>query len=64
MRSPITPDLIGKLRVVGLGDGRIMVKKVQRSKSPGYYHLLSNTEEPILDAVIEWAARVKNMVPR
>jgi len=64
VRSPITPDLIGKLCVVGLGDGRIMVKKVQRSKSPGYYHLLSNTEEPILDAVIEWAARVKNMVPR
>lgn len=64
VRSPITNDLIGKLCVVGLADGRIMVKKVQRSKTQGYYHLLSNTEEPILDAVIDWAAKVKNMVPR
>lgn len=64
VRSPLTNDLIGKLCVVGLADGRIMVKKVQRSKTPGYYHLLSNTEAPILDAVVEWAARVKNMVPR
>lgn len=64
VRCPVTPDLIGKLCVVGLADGRIMVKKIQRSKAPGYYHLLSNTEEPILDAAIEWAARVKSMVPR
>lgn len=64
VRSPITNDLIGKLCVVGLADGRIMVKKVQRSKTDGYYHLLSNTEEPILDAVVAWAARVKNMVPQ
>lgn len=64
VRSPITSDLLGKLCVVGLADGRIMVKKVQKSKTPGFYHLLSNTEEPILDAVVEWAARVKNMVPQ
>lgn len=64
IRSPLTSDLIGKLCVVGLEDGRIMVKKVQRSKSQGYYHLLSNTEEPILDAAVVWAARVKNMVPQ
>lgn len=64
VRSPITPDMIGRLCVVGLIDERILVKKIQRSKTPGLYHLLSNTEGPILDAEVVWAARVKNMVPR
>ena len=64
VRSPLTPDLVGRLCVVGLADDRVMVKKIERSKTPGLYHLLSNTEAPILDVEILWAARVKNMVPR
>lgn len=64
VRSPITPDLIGRLCVVGLIDDRVLVKKIQRAKTPGLYHLLSNTEGPILDAEVVWAARVKSMVPR
>jgi SOS-response transcriptional repressor LexA len=64
VRRPVTPDLIGKLCVVGLPDDRTMVKKIQRSKTPGLFHLLSNTEAPIMDVEIVWAARVKNMVPR
>lgn len=63
VRSPITPDLIGRLCVVGLVDGRVLVKKIQRAKTPGLYHLLSNTEAPILDAEVVWAARVNSMVP-
>lgn len=64
VRRPVTSDLIGKLCVVGIDDGRILIKKIQRSKTRGYYHLLSQTEDPILDASIEWAAKVKHMVPR
>lgn len=64
VRSPVTPDLIGRLCVVGLPDDRVLVKKITRAKTPGLFHLLSNTEEPIFDAEIMWAARVKNMVPR
>lgn len=64
VRSPITPDLIGRLCVVGLMDDRILIKQVRPSKSPGLYHLLSNTEGPILDVEIAWAAKVKSMVPR
>lgn len=66
VRSPITPDLHGQLCVVGLANDKVLVKKVRPSKSklPGLYDLLSNNEEPILDAVILWAARVKSMVPR
>ncbi|MBR0687303.1 XRE family transcriptional regulator [Bradyrhizobium manausense] len=64
VRRPVTTELINKLCVVGLEDGRIMIKKVQRSKAKGLFHLLSQTEPPILDVAIEWAAQVKNMVPR
>lgn len=64
VRSPVTPDMIGRLCVVGLLDERVLVKKIQRAKTPGLYHLLSNTEAPILDAEVVWAARVKSMVPR
>ncbi len=64
VRRPVTPDLVNKLCVVGLEDGRILIKKVARSKSRGLFHLLSQTEDPILDVSIDWAAKVKNMVPR
>lgn len=65
VRSPITPDLIGKLCVVGLMDDRVVVKTVRRSKTPGMFDLMSNTgQDDILDAEVIWAAKVKNMAPR
>lgn len=64
VRNPITPDLIGRLCVVGLEDGRVLVKKVKNSRTRGLFHLISQTEGPIFDVAIEWAARVKNMAPR
>lgn len=64
VRSPVTPDLIGRLCVVGLPDERVLIKQIKRSMSPDRYHLLSNTEPPLLDVAIEWAAKVKGMVPR
>lgn len=64
VQSPITADLIGELCVIGLPDGRVLVKKIQRAREDGRFHLLSQTEDPILDAQISWAARVTNMRPR
>lgn len=63
VRSPVTPDLIGKICVVGLVDGRILVKKI-RQGARGLYDLVSNADEPIRGVAIEWAARVKTMVPQ
>jgi hypothetical protein len=60
----VTPDLLGKLCVVGLDDGRVLIKKLQRSRSPGLFNLVSQTEAPIPDVAIEWAAKVKSMMPR
>lgn len=64
VRTPVTSDQIGELCVVGLPDGRILVKKVQPSRTEGLYHLLSQTEGPMLDQEVAWAAKVTNMRPR
>lgn len=48
--------LIGKNCVVRLRDGRTFVKKLQHSN--GAYWLHSHNADPIIDAQIEWAARV------
>lgn len=64
VQRPVTHDLIGKICVVGLVDGRTMIKKLQRSKTKGLFHLLSQNQEPIMDVPVEWAALVKTMVPR
>ena len=61
---PVAPDLIGKLCVVGLETGQVLVKKIQRSRARGLFHLVSQTESPILDVAVDWAAKVSAMVPR
>lgn len=63
VRRPITSDLIGHLCVVGLADGRTLIKEVRRNKSHGF-DLLSEAGEPIKAVDIEWAARVKTIRPR
>lgn len=60
----VRPDLIGKLCMIGLEDGRILLKKIAKSRARGFFHLISENEPPILDVSIEWAARVKTMTPR
>jgi transcriptional regulator with XRE-family HTH domain len=63
-RSPVTPDLHGKLCVVGLVDGRVLVK-VLRPGEDGRFHLTSNTaEEPLWNQDVDWAAKVTDIRPR
>lgn len=64
VQRPVTPDLIGKLCVVGLADERILIKKIRAGRK-GRFRLLSTPPEPpIEDAEVEWAAPVKLMTPR
>lgn len=64
VQNPVSDALIGELCVCGLPDGRVLVKKIQRAREPGIFHLLSQTEEPILDVPLAWAAKVTNIRPR
>lgn len=61
VRDPLTDDLIGKLCIVGLEDGRVLIKKVVRNGRR--LDLLSNKEdEPAIeDARIAWAAKVTDV---
>ena len=62
-REPVTDDLLGRLCVVGLSDGRILVKKLVRGPGPGAFELHGQFGDPILDAEVRWAARVTSMMP-
>ncbi len=65
VRSPLTDDLLGRLCVVGLEDGRVLVKMVTRAKGDrDRFDLYGQFGEPILDAAVAWAAPVKSFVPR
>jgi transcriptional regulator with XRE-family HTH domain len=64
IRNPVTMDLIGRLVVCETVDGRVLVKKLMKGTRPGHFHLLSQTESPIEDVELVWAARVKHMTPR
>lgn len=62
-REEVTDDMIGKLCVVGLPGDRVAVKVVKRSGKK--FDLISQTgTDDIRNATVEWAARVKIMVPR
>jgi transcriptional regulator with XRE-family HTH domain len=63
VHDPPASSLIGKLCLWGLADGRVLVKKLQRGQLKGHFNLISNTEPPIYDAAIVWAAKVKSMTP-
>lgn len=64
VRDPPSSAMLGRLCVVGLADGRILVKKLQRGQLPGHFNLISNTEPPMYDQLVQWAAVVKQMTPR
>lgn len=57
VRRPVTPDLIGKLCIVGLPDNRVLIKQIRRG-AHGLFDLYSEHEEPIRGVGIEWAAKV------
>ena len=61
-----SPDemLIGRMCVCGLTDGRVLVKALKRGQVAGLWTLLSNTEPPIYDVALDWAALVREMRPR
>lgn len=58
VHRPATADLVGRLCVVGLTDGRVLIKKLRRGKKAGRFDLISHAGEPIRDVEVAWAARV------
>jgi hypothetical protein len=64
-QEPMSPALLGRLCVVGLDDGRILIKIPRQAPRRGTYHLFPNAGgEMIPDAKVEWAARVIELRPK
>lgn len=64
VRFPPTPDMLGQLCVVGLGDDRVLVKRLRRGSVPSLFNLESVTEALMEDVPVVWAAKVKTMSPK
>jgi hypothetical protein len=61
-QEPPTDALFGKLCVVGLHDGKVLVKRLLRGRN-GLYDLYSLAAVPLLDQRVVWAARVSYIAP-
>lgn len=64
VRTPPDDTFLRRLCVVGLPDGRVLVKRLIPGRRRGLYHLESQTEGIIEDVEVEWAALVKHISPR
>lgn len=67
VQRPVTDDLLNELCVLGLSDGSVQIKKVQRSRNKRFVHLVSNTgsqETDVPRSAIEWAAKVTGLRPK
>lgn len=64
LRTPVTDDLIGKLCVIGTGDGRVLIKELRAAKKRGLFDLYSSNEPPLRNISVDWAAEVKAMAQR
>lgn len=62
-RARPSDDLVGRLCVVGLADGRVLIKKLLPGRQNGKYDLYSTNAAPMLDQQIDWAARVTWIAP-
>lgn len=51
-------NLHSKLCIVGLTDGRVLIKKLYPGRKRGHYDLHSVNAPPLLDQPVEWAAKI------
>jgi transcriptional regulator with XRE-family HTH domain len=62
-QSVLEEEVLNKLCVVALTDGRVLVKRIVRGSKPQRYHLLSTNAPMIEDAEVLWASRVRAIIP-
>lgn len=62
-RTVLEDEVLNRLCVVALVDGRVLVKRLVRGSEPQRYHLVSTNAPMIENAEIEWAAKVTAIIP-
>lgn len=64
-REPPTDDLIGRLCVVGIEGGHVLIKRIaRRGRGPGTFDLSAPNTDVMFDQRVEWAAEVTAFLPR
>lgn len=64
-QEPISESLYGRLCIVGLDTGQVLIKIPRPAREKGLFHLFPNAGgDVILDARVIWAAQVTMMEPR
>lgn len=63
-RRPLTPSMVGQMCVVALSDDTIYLRRVERARHRGWYHLVTKNEAAITDVRPIWAARIGLIAPR
>ena len=62
-RAALRPELVGKLCIMGLNDGRVVCRWIRPGAMPDRYHLVSHVGQPMFDQTIVWATKVIGMRP-
>lgn len=52
-----------KLCIVGLQDGRVLIKKLYPGRKRGHYDLHSANAPPLIDQPVKWAAKITWIAP-
>ena len=63
-KKPPTKELIGRLCIVALKSGEMLVRTLQPGRKRGRYDLESTTEPTLRDQDVAWAARVSWIKPQ
>jgi transcriptional regulator with XRE-family HTH domain len=63
-RDPPDESLHAKLCIVGLTDGRVLIKKLYPGRKRDHYDLHSVNAPPLLDQPVEWAAKITWIAPK
>lgn len=63
-KEPPDEGMHGKLCIVGLTDGRTLIKKLYPGRKRQHYDLHSVNAPPLLDQPVDWAARITWIAPK
>lgn len=63
IHKPVTSDLVGHFCVVGMADGQVVLRQLERGRTAKCYDLLSEFGTDFRDVAVSWAAKVKIIVP-
>jgi len=61
VKSSPDDEMIGRMCVVGLADGRILVRRLEIGQISGKYNLFAIIGPPMYDVSVVWASKVRHL---